>query len=719
MSAERVAELRSLLETKKFPVVMDQADPIVEELSKLLKAHDKAAADAEAAEAASDDDAAKAEHEGQPTSDVSDDDTVEAPTEAPAEVEETSAEPEAIEKAVAENTAEESEEPEASASDAPEATPEAETAEVSEAEAAAESATENEESAEASTEVETGESADSAVETSPEEPEAEAAPAEETEAEAAPEAVAESEEAADVPAEAEAPAVAEAATEPIAEGDLIGAMRAAVQAYYNGRTAYYSAKKVAEEKNLALKQALLTEMQGLILQEENIGKAYNRISELHENWKEIGDVPRAKYPELQVEYSRLNEQFYYNINMYKELREHDFKRNSQHKLAIIKELDTVTALESVREMEKQIKKLQADWEAVGPTKQEEWEEIKDQYWTKVKVIYTKIRSFYDDRRGQQEVHLQAKRDLLEKTEALLVDLPENHKAWEAQTKLLLALQTAWKEIGYAGKGESEDIWKKFRTTCDGFFNRKKEFYNERRSEFDGFVQKKRALVEKAEKLKESNDWVNGSKALIQLQKEWKKIGNAGPRHEHKLWKQFRTACDFFFESRKVKEAEKEQVFVVNQEAKEALIKKIEAYKPDADAQKAIADLRAFSAEFNAAGHVPAAAKDAIYKAYKSALDGHYDSLDLEDGQKEKILFEARMEQMKGSPNAEKLLDEERAKVTRRIKELQDEVRQLDNNLGFFANSKGAEKIIADVHKKMDNFKDEIKGLEAKLNLMYE
>lgn len=529
---------------------------------------------------------------------------------------------------------------------------------------------------------------------------------------------------ADAPSEPEAEATEEVGEEsseeeqPVADADPVDAEIASLlDAYRTKKKAYFAAKKAQEEKNWEEKQALIKEMQELIQQEENIGRAYNRINEIREAWKEIGDVPRAKYPEMQVTYSKLNEQFYYNINIYKELREHDFKRNAQLNREVIEKLDGLLKLDSIRETEKQIKKLQADWEAIGPTNQDEWEEIKDAYWTRVKSIYNKIREFYDERRTGQEANLQAKRELLTKVEELTASTPESHKGWEAQTKSLLGLQADWKKVGFAGKGEAEEVWTKFRGVCDAFFAAKKVFYDGRRSEFDDQRDKKKALVEKAEALKDSEDWINTSKALIQLQKQWKQIGNAGPRHEHKLWTAFRAACDYFFDARKAKEAEKDAEFVKNLEVKQEMIKKIEAYKPADDPKQVMADLKALSKEFNAIGHVPSANKDEIYKAYKAALDAHYDSINLDKEEKEKFLFEARMEQLKGSPDADRLLDKERGKLRSKISELNTEIIQFENNLGFFANSKGAEKIIADVQVKIDKNKAEIEAIKMKMRMM--
>lgn len=523
----------------------------------------------------------------------------------------------------------------------------------------------------------------------------------------------------------------DAATEetPVAEADaeqppvempdeaLVNDVRQVVATYRAGKHEYFEAKRAEEQKNLEEKEAILKELDRLIREEENIGRAYQYINDLHEKWNGIGDVPRNNYAELQTRYSKLNEQFYYNIGIYKELRDNDFKRNLQQKQEVIAQLDELLKLDSIGECEAGIKKLQAEWENIGPTRQEEWEELREQYWSKVKSIYGKIRMFYDSRREEQSENLEKKKALLEKTRDAVAELPDNHKGWEAQTKVLLGLQSEWKAIGFAGKGESEEVWKQFRALCDTFFNAKKEFYGSRNEEFDQHKAKKEALVAKANELKESDNWIDASKALIRLQKDWKRIGNAGPRHEHKLWKQFREACDYFFDRRKAFDAEQEKALEANVELKQAVIAKIEGLELPGEAQAALKVLKEVTAEYNAIGQVPSAKKNEVYNAFKSALDKHYSSLDMDKEALQRSLFEAKIEQMKSSPDADRLISKERGKLRSRINELQDEIKQFENNLGFFANSKGAEKIIQDVNKKIEKNRSAIDDLKSQLKLM--
>ena len=517
--------------------------------------------------------------------------------------------------------------------------------------------------------------------------------------------------------EASTPEAVELTPEEKEAETLAQTAEAAVKAFQEKKHAWQREVREEEKKNLMLKKELIAELGKLVADEENIGKAFSAHKSIHERWSEVGNIPRKNYQDIQAEYSKLNEQFYYNIGIYKELREHDLRRNSQKKKDIIAALDGVIALESIRETEAEIKRLQAEWEGIGPTFQEEWEGIKEAYWTKAKEVYKKIQLFYDDRKASQAENLAAKKALLEKAEAVVNQANETPKDWEAHTKELIALQAEWKTIGFAARAENEAVWKAFRAVCDDFFNRKKEHYSARNEVYDANRDRKRVLVDKANELKDSTDWKETSNAIIRLQKDWKAIGSAGQRNEHKLWKQFRGACDHFFDAKKAHYAKQDEGYKGNLTAKEELIKKIEAYKPAADAKETIDGLKAFSAEFNAIGHVPRDEKDRIYKAYKAALDVHYDQLDMGKKEKEAILFQAKLDQLQQSANPGRMLDQEREHIRKDINKLQDEILQYENNLGFFANSKGAEKIIADVQKKIDKNKGLIDELKAKMKLI--
>lgn len=494
------------------------------------------------------------------------------------------------------------------------------------------------------------------------------------------------------------------------------------EVYKEFKNAYSSAieaKKAIQSENLRQKRALIARLKEVIEKEENIGLAFTAYKEIHEAWKLIGEIDREKRAEVQAEYSRLLEDFFYNMKIYRELKEHDFHRNEQVKLEVIAKIQNLLAAESMKEVESSIKTLQNEWDEIGPVNKERWEEIKAKYLEAVRAIYERINVHYDAKRAIQAENIEKKQALLGTTKELNTSISnlKSVKEWDEATQQLLKIQEAWKLVGFGPKKDNEEIWQLFRAECDTFFAAKKEFFDGLRSEFDAIALKKQQLIEQANALVSSTDWKKTSEQFINLQKKWKAIGNAGQRNEQRLWKEFRTACDAFFNAKQAFYNEQDALNVSNLTAKQDLIAKIEAYVISEDKQQALADLKDFTNAFNAIGHVPVKEKDAIYNAYKKAIDTHYQSLKLEGDEKEKILFQSKIDTLKSSPNAEKLLEKEKAELRRNIDTLKQDIIQYENNLGFFANSKGANDLKKEVEKKIEHSKRKIEEMKRKIKMI--
>ena len=489
--------------------------------------------------------------------------------------------------------------------------------------------------------------------------------------------------------------------------------------YREKRKKQLDAIREEEAENLRQKRTLIDRLRSLISEEENIGAAFSVQKEIQEKWKAIGDIAREKRQDIQNEYSRLMEEFFYNMKIYKELKEHDLRRNQQLKQDIIEKLKSLSENEVIKDVETELKALQHDWEEIGPTFQSEWEAIKEEYWTIVKSLYERIKEFYDEKRQEMVKNIERKQELVEKTKEVFAKTAEadSHKVWEDLTGEILAIQEEWKTIGFGPRKENEEIWKEFRGICDQFFADKKEFYKGRQSEFDGIKEKKEALIEKVNALKNSTDWKETTRKIVAIQKEWKQIGGAGPRYEQRLWKTFRAACDEFFNAKQAYFDELDKANEVNLSKKEELIKRIEAYQSGDDKEVVLNDLKAFAQEFNEIGNVPFKEKDRIYKAFKTALDKHYADMNLKGAEKEKVLFSAKLDTIVSSPDAERLLNDERRTIIQQIQKAEQEIRQLENNLGFFANSKGADALKKEVEKKIASAEKKIEELQTKLEMI--
>lgn len=490
------------------------------------------------------------------------------------------------------------------------------------------------------------------------------------------------------------------------------------KAFQDSRKKQIEIKSALENENFKQKRALINRLKEVIEAEENIGSAFNAYKEIHETWKKIGDIPREKRDETQKEYSRLLEIFFYNIKIYRELKDHDYKRNFQLKEDVIFRLKQLrTKNLPVRELEASLRSLQDEWEEIGPVNNEDWESLKKNYWDSVKTIYEKINVHYEEQRNVLMDNLNKKKALVETLKSSVSDLNtiEKGKDWEAKTNEIIALQEQWKQIGFGPKKENEAIWKEFRSLCDTFFEAKKNFNKSLDNTYKEVADKKRALIAEVQEINTSTDWKKTADRIVFLQKKWKETGSAGQRYENKLWSEFRAACDVFYNSRDKHFEEQESELVGNLEQKVALIAEIEQYVVSEDKTEALSDLKNFNDRFSSIGHVPTKNKNEVFSSFKNVMDDKYASLKLEAKEKDMILYKAKVETMLASPERGKLLNQERFELKKQMDALNKEIIQMETNLSFFARSKGADQLRKDVEKKIDLSKEKITGLKRKLS----
>lgn len=475
-------------------------------------------------------------------------------------------------------------------------------------------------------------------------------------------------------------------------------------------------RKRIEEETLQTAKDLLDELRKLVENEENIGKAFNGFNAIQEKWKSLPRVSNDSYRDLNAEYNKYAEQFFYNINIYKELKELDLKHNLEQKLAVIEDQKRLLELNDIRRMEVEVRLNQDRWNEIGPTFKEKWEEIKDEFWSVTRQIYKRIQDFYMERRAEQDKNLAAKEQLIKQLDTILALNLKSFNTWQQKTEDVIELQKQWKMIGPVAK-EKSGVWKTFRSKCDTFFENKREYLNNLRAVQNAHRDAKLALIEKAESIKDSTDWKKTSSELKNFQKEWKKIGGASPRDERKLWSRFRAACDHFFQNMKAQQKEAQSEHVENLKAKNALLERMKAFNPGDNPTENVQKLKEFAGEWRAIGHVPFKDKDEVNRAYKKILDEKYKALKIDKKQKEKIRFEQKLEDLKEKDGNQGSLRREQDSLRGRISALKSERIQLENNMGFFANSKGAEKFKNEIERKVEKINEEIADLKERLKML--
>ena len=490
-------------------------------------------------------------------------------------------------------------------------------------------------------------------------------------------------------------------------------------AFKTKRNEQKTLKEVLEKENLRHKKSLIEKLQEVIENEENIGAGYNAQKEIHETWKKIGDIPRDKRDEIQRDYSRMLEIFFHNMKIYQELKDHDFHRNTQLKLALINQLEILKNSANVKDMESALRTIQNEWEEIGPVQNDEWEKLKTKYWDAVRAVYEKINQFYNERRNIQLDNLEKKKDVLTQVNQLNEKLTENltAKHWETTTENLLKIQANWKTIGQAPKKENEEIWKTFRAACDVFFDAKKGFYKDIEAHQTEIADKKRKLIEEAKKIQHSTDWRSTSEKLIRLQKEWKNSGNAGQRFENKLWTEFRATCDVFFNARENNLKEQEAELITNLESKKQILEQLTSFVASGEKLTDLNALKEFADSWKAIGSVPAEGRDELYQSYKKILDAHYEKLQIDPAEKELIIYKARFESLPAGTDRIQSLQREKTFIRKQIDQLNAEINQMENNLSFFAKSKGADALRKEVDGKIQQIHQRISVFKQKLKVI--
>ena len=496
-----------------------------------------------------------------------------------------------------------------------------------------------------------------------------------------------------------------------AEEELNVAIREAIASFEKNEAKKAAEKEKGEKANLKLKETLLKDFEALINDKEKLAELANGIKGIREKWNDIGDIPEKFQQKIQKEYSRLNEAFNYNFNIYKELKENDLKRNYSLKNQVIHELKALSTLKDIGKLRIELKVLQNKWEEIGPTFKEHWENIKKEYWEEVHTIQHRINDYYVQLKSNLKENLAKKKTLIEKAKELGSILPEDAKSWESKTQKFKNLQEEWKKAGPVAKNISDEVWNEFRSHFDAFFEKRNSFLNTEKKKWKANADAKQAIVDKAKGFVE-NVAENGNPQLIkQLQGEWKKIGHAGRFAEQKLWKKFRQQCDAFFDQ---KNAAKNALF---EEEKKNLALKNELIKTFTAKKEVDFDgLKSFIDEFQKIGGVPKKDTVSTMKNFEAAVKNGMEKNKFSDEQRHQIQKAIKSSLLNNSSDPDKAFMQEKSRISKLIDKALKETSQLENNLNFFSSSKGSSMLdqfqqqIDQNKKQIDHWREELKKL---------
>ncbi len=473
-----------------------------------------------------------------------------------------------------------------------------------------------------------------------------------------------------------------------------------------------------KEVNLEKKYEIIEVLKELVNKDESIGDTFKEFRELQKLWKDIGQVPQQKLKDLWNTYHHHVEKFYDYVNINKELRDLDLKKNLEIKTGLCEKSEKLIEETSVVTAFKTLQKFHNQWREIGPVPNDQKDILWERFKEATRIINKRHQDYFKNLKDEQKSNLEKKEKLCEQAEEVSERELSFHKDWTDQTTSIIELQKVWRTIGFAPKKDNNKIYARFRNACDKFFGKKREFYAQNKEQQDENLNKKIELCEKVELLKDSTDWKKTTKDLINLQKEWKEIGPVSRKQSDKVWKRFRAACDHFFNSKSEYYVNIEQEFEKNLKLKQDIIEKVTNYQFVNDVNVNSAALKKFQEDFTEVGFVPYKMKDKIQNTFREELNKQFDKLKVDDSEKNLLKFQNRLETLQHKPKSSNKIKYERDKFFNKINKLENNISLWENNIGFFsAGSDEAKEMLKEYHAKIESAHKEIILLKEKIRMI--
>ena len=484
------------------------------------------------------------------------------------------------------------------------------------------------------------------------------------------------------------------------------------------RSALTAELEKQKEMNLQVKLSIIEELKELVESPDDANKSYTEFKKLQQQWNEVKLVPQAKVNELWKNYQLYVEKFYDLLKLNNEFREYDFKKNLEIKTHLCEAAEKLADEADVVSAFHQLQKLHQEFRDTGPVAKE----LRDEIWARFKAASTTVnrrhQQHFEALKEVEQHNLDQKTVICEIIEAIDYKELTNFASWESNTQEVIALQNKWKTIGFAPQKMNVKIFERFRKACDEFFRKKGEFFKSLKEGMNENLEKKRALCEKAEALKDSTDWKATADELTKLQKEWKTIGPVAKKYSDAVWKRFISACDYFFEQKNKATSSQRSVEQENLEKKKAIIEKLNAIDDQMDTEEATQLVRDLMKEWNGIGHVPFKEKDRIYKQYHSQVDKLFEHFNISVSNKKLSNFKSTISSIQeGSPQA---LYREREKLVRAFDNMKNELQTYENNLGFLTtSSKKGNSLLTEINRKVEKLKADIELVKEKIKVVDE
>lgn len=487
--------------------------------------------------------------------------------------------------------------------------------------------------------------------------------------------------------------------------------------YKTSRAEYIAQLERVKEENLAKKLQIIEKIKALLESVEDVNSTFPAFRELQNEWRSITMVPQNRAKDLWESYQLYVEKFYDYIKINNEFRDLDFKKNLELKTKLCEKAEALENEQNIVVAFKELQKLHEEWKELGPVAKEFRESIWERFKAITTVINKKHQSFFEGLKEEQKRNLSEKTALCEAAEEIVASKFDESNEWNVATKKMEALQAKWKNIGFAAKKDNQKVYDRFRAACDKFYDAKREYYSNFKNVMEENLAKKVALCEQAEALMHSEDWKKTTDQFINIQKQWKEIGPVARKQSEIVWKRFRAACDHFFDNKSKQLGQLAENYEENLAAKLSLIEEVKAFKISDSKEENIKAMRDFQGRWNEIGFVPIKEKESVQSAWNKAMDVHFADIRSLDSEKKLNKFKRMVAEMKNSGKGGRGLRNEREKLVARYRKMEQDIATYENNMGFFAKSKSADALIADLQKKIDITKSEMIQIEEKIKVI--
>ncbi len=485
--------------------------------------------------------------------------------------------------------------------------------------------------------------------------------------------------------------------------------------FRNRRRKYYEELSAKLDQNLLVKRNLIERLKDLVNKEESIGDTFKEFRTIQEEWRNTGPVPSADSRDLWRTYHFHVENFYEYIKINKELRDLDYKKNLEHKEELVKKAQKILDSDNLREGFKELQKLHKEWRQVGPVEPELREQLWEQFSGITKQIHEKREEFYKELRNKREELLEQKKALVKKLEEFPRNFKKHHE-WQKAIKGINEIQNEFKKIGRLNIPGNDEVWEEFRSALRDFNKSKNQFYKELKKEHHDNLEKKKELLARAEEIKDSENWRDTANELKRIQSDWKKIGHVPKSESDKIWKEFRSACNHFFDRLTAHNKGRDAEFEANAQEKESFLNELEKWTPDlSDKKAAVKAIKEKIGEWRKLGASPRKMRNELEGRFNKAIDGFFKSIDLDRKESQRIRFENKVEGLAAQGKNE--VQRERDFLRRKLDEAKKELMQLETNMSFFSSSNPNSPIVKEAQKNIEAQQSTVSSIQGQLKML--